>query len=86
MDMVMANGFGLLNEQEMMLVDGGFDLGQFLGGLLDVGLGVVEVIAGGTSMAVPEPTAVTKVIGWSTIVGGAKTVLGGFGEIKDSFN
>ena len=83
--MVMANGFNVLSEQEMMLVDGGFDLGQFVGGLLDVGLGVVEVIAGGASVAVPEPTTLTKVVGVATIVGGAKTFVEGCGEIWDSF-
>jgi hypothetical protein len=50
---------------------------RFLGFLQGVG-GLAEMSVGGAAVATPEPTALTKVIGWSVIAHGADNAAAGF--------
>ena len=45
MELAMANGFNVLSEQEMLLVDGGFDGDAFFTGVGILGAGLLAVVA-----------------------------------------
>jgi hypothetical protein len=71
-------GFKELDNEELFAVDGGgnilFGIAQVVGGMACSVVGGVAVVAGYAMIIVPEPTTITKFVGYGVASAGAVSV------------
>ena len=85
MEAVAALGMIELTNDEMMVIDGGRNWVGVVEGAATVVGGAAVVVGSVASLLAPEPTTVTKVIGYAGIVAGAASVVAGICKIKESW-
>jgi succinate-acetate transporter protein len=79
------NGFMDLTEEELMMIDGGVNWLGVVSGASGVLGGVAGILGGVAALAVPEPTLLTKVAGYTGIVSGVSAVGTGIATIYTSW-
>ena len=82
MEMAMNMGaFEALNDDELMLVDGGINWWGVASGALTIVAGGISIAGGCCMLATPEPTGLTKAGGYLAISGGVASIASGITSI-----